>query len=470
MSSLIPIIRKVVPRSLRYAIQRHLNLSGFKARQRALSDPLSSVERSDPSVDAASDVPPIGILRNRAQYHTQYISACRELGLSFRVIDLGREDWIDAVRDSGCAVFMAWPDATQSLWAKLFKDRCRVMEEQMGLTVYPSSRDMWMYEEKVRTRDWLMANGFPHPRTWIFTRKTEALDFVKSCDLPIVFKTGFGAAAAGVAIVKSRSQLRRIVRRAFASGHVPGGHDRRDREWGRILLQEYLPDVREWRMVRIGDSYFGHPKGKLGEFHSGSGKAEWDLPSEKLLNLLYEVTERGGFRSMDVDIFETPEGELYINELQTVFGASVSIDQMKKDGVAGRMVRREALWSAEACCRLSGAGTCHGGGEENVEPFDSAQDRHRTSNVQRRSEDEARGSRSAELRIGRGEGGEEENANVERRTSNFERQTERGLLSDVGLPKSDSSPWIFEPGDFARNACCNLRIKDALSRFAQDKG
>jgi len=411
MKSFIRLVRKLVPRSFRYAIQRYVNLTEFKARQRALADPLSSVERSDPEVDAASEMSPVGILRNRAQYHTQYITACKEMKLPFRVVDVFSDDWRRRVEESGCRVWMAWPDAVRSPQARLFKDRCRILEEVMGRVVYPGCRDMWMYEDKVRTRDWLMANGFPHPRTWVFTDRKEAEAFAETCGLPLVFKTSFGAAAAGVRIVRSRRVLRSLIRRAFRGGHVPGGHDPRDREWGRILLQEYLPVEREWRMVRVGESYFGHPKGRVGDFHSGSGKAEWDLPSEALLDLLHEVTERGGFRSMDVDIFETPDGELYINELQTVFGASVSIDQMKKDGVAGRMVRRSEAVDTGEGRRDTGYGIPDKGGR-----------------------------------------GEEKG---ERRTSNVEHRTMKTEVSEEGS-------WIFEAGDFARNACCNLRVADAL--------
>ncbi len=43
---------------------------------------------------------------------------------------------------------------------------------------------------------------------------------------------------------------------------------------------------------------------------------------------------------MDVDVFETTDGRLLVNELQAVFGASHSVDQMRKDGIAGRFVQK----------------------------------------------------------------------------------------------------------------------------------
>ena len=99
--------------------------------------------------------------------------------------------------------------------------------------------------------------------------------------------------------------------------------------------------VKEWRLVRIGDSFFGHVKGRAAGLHSGSGLVEWDVPEERHLNFLLEVTEKGMFRSMDVDVFETTDGQLFVNELQAVFGASHSVDQMRKDGVPGRFVQNQ---------------------------------------------------------------------------------------------------------------------------------
>jgi glutathione synthase/RimK-type ligase-like ATP-grasp enzyme len=363
----VDLARRVVPRPLRYRLQRYFSLSAMKLRHRTESNPLSGITSGDGT--ASSGDVRFGIVRNAAQYHTHFVQACIEMQLPFRVLDLARSDWLERVEAAECDVILVWPDAFLSIWGTMIKDRVAMLEQELGYPVVPSSAEIWMYEDKRRMAYWLQANRVPHPKTWIFYDRAEAEAFAVSCDLPVVLKTSFGAAATGVEIIRTRGRLRRLIRQAFRSGIVPGGSDHRDREWGSLLLQEYLPDVKEWRMVRIGDSFFGHPKGRVGEFHSGSGVAEWDVPESRHLDLLLEVTEKGRFRSMDVDIFETPDGRLLVNELQAVFGASVAIDQSRVNGQAGRFVR----------------------------------------------------------------GG-------------------------------DGASWKFEPGDFARNACANERIRDALAR------
>lgn len=338
--------RRWLPPPVRYAVQRRLNLTGMKLAQREQEDPNAGVVASDDNTLGSPYR--FGVLRNAAHYHSTYVSACLEMGVPFRVLDIYAEDWLDRVVGSGCDVFLVWPDAFLSIWGRMLKDRVEVMERDLGLVVFPSGAEMWPYEDKRRMAYWLQAHDVPHPRTWVFYDLAECEEFVTGCELPIVFKASFGASASGVRIFRDRRRLRRFVRRVFSSGFLPNGFDRRDRQWGSVLLQEYLRDVREWRMVRIGSSFFGHGKGRVGDFHSGSGAVDWSTPEPRHLELLERVTDLGGFRSMNVDVFELPDGKLLVNELQAVFGASYAVDQLRVDGVAGRFVRSgDGGWTFE---------------------------------------------------------------------------------------------------------------------------
>ena len=221
------------------------------------------------------------------------------------------------------------------------KERIEILERECGIPVYPATNEIWFFEDKRRTAYWLEANSIPHPRTWVFYNLDECQQFVSSCDLPVMYKASFGAEASGVRLFHDRCKLSRFVSQVFRKGFQPNGFDRRDRQWGTVLLQEYLPVVKEWRLVRIGDSFFGHGKGSFAGLHSGSGLVEWDVPENRHLDFLLEVTEKGGFRSMDVDVFETADHRLLVNELQAVFGASHSVDQLRKDGIPGRFVQTQ---------------------------------------------------------------------------------------------------------------------------------
>lgn len=302
----------------------------------------------------------LGVVEEPFHHHWPYIAACRELGISYRVVRITDTDWSARVRESGCDAFLVWPSMGRRSLRVLFDDRLRIMEQEMDLRLYPRYGETWFYENKYRLADWLETMGIPHPETHRFQRREDALAYAEKAALPLVVKTGLGASASGVWVLRSRAKLRRWIRRAFRSGLLADFRHVSEAEAGSILLQSYVRIAREWRMVRVGDSYFGHVKGNRGGFHSGSGRVEWDEPTPRHLEFLREVCEKGGLRSMAVDVFETDAGELLVNELQTVFSARTSVDQTRVGGQAGRYVRRAVgSWHFEAgdfarnaCCNL----------------------------------------------------------------------------------------------------------------------
>ena len=284
----------------------------------------------------------LGILFDFAHEHKNYIAACLDLNVSYRVVDVSADDWQARLTGAACDAWLVWPSVNRTAWKRMFDDRVRIMVEEMGLVVYPGWKELWLYESKLRVRDWLLANSVPHPRTWIFYRREDADDFVRRAAYPIVFKTDLGASAHGVVICRRLDQARRMVKRAFGSGVRAARMDPRDRQRGVVLFQEYLSDVREWRMVRIGQYYFCRFKEKKGEFHSGSGSVRWERPDRRLLDLIRSVTERAGFTSMNLDVFETTDGRLLVNEMHTVFGDIAEANRERGGEAMGRWRYDEA--------------------------------------------------------------------------------------------------------------------------------
>jgi glutathione synthase/RimK-type ligase-like ATP-grasp enzyme len=338
--------KKYVPPFIRGFIRSHWNMVSYDGYRRQLYNPHSK-EPNDFNVPGSPCR--LGIIKELFQYHKSYITACRELGISYRLIDISGSDWIDRIQDAECDAFLLWPSSVPTPLKDMFDDRIRILVEDLGKTIYPSLKETWLYESKRRQHYWLTANGIPHPKTWVFYSLADAQDFMKKHSLPITLKTNSGGAASGVYILRNRKQANKTIRAAFKDGIRIRRNDPLDRQRGAVYLQEYFKDFREWRMVRIGESYFGHLKERVGDFHSGSGKVGWEAPSKKMLAFLRMVTEKGAFTSMDVDVFETPNGML-VNELQTVFGASVAVDQMKIDGTVGRYTyqKENGAWVFEA--------------------------------------------------------------------------------------------------------------------------
>ena len=195
----------------------------------------------------------------------------------------------------------------------------------------------------------------------MFFDREKAQSFVRNAEYPLIFKTDLGSSASGVEVLRGVDEAEELVELCFSSqGYLPHRHDERDRSWGSVLLQDYIEDAREWRMVRVGDSFFGHRKVRQGQFHSGTREVAWERPPDRLLDLCRRVTDQGGFRSMNLDVLVTPDGEDLVHEMHPVFGSKHS-EQMLIDGRPGRFVRHEATgewvyqegrYCQNNCCEL----------------------------------------------------------------------------------------------------------------------
>lgn len=357
MYRLLAPLRKLLPRPLRRLGRRVFNFTEYERWRRL--EGLRELLATE-TFTGVSTRPRLGIFREFFSYHKDYVHACRELGVSYSLLDLQADDWLERIKRSECDAFLVWPSSIPARWKQMFDDRVRFLVEDLRLLVYPSLKELWLYESKLRAREWLAVHEFPHPKTWVFFDRSEALEFSLRCPLPIVFKTESGGSASGVYVLRRRRGVENIIRLAFGPG-VPLKSLPRERQQGVVYFQEYLPFAKEWRMVRVGDSFFGYRKEPgEGGLHSASHRWSWLDPPRSLLDLLLAVTEAGPFTSMDVDVFESQDGRYLVNELQTVFGATTPVDQLRVNDRPGRYVRsaagewlfEEGDYSRNAVCNL----------------------------------------------------------------------------------------------------------------------
>ena len=80
---------------------------------------------------------------------------------------------------------------------------------------------------------------------------------------------------------------------------------------------------------------FGQAVSEFGKYEKVEKADGSEVIVAELLDMAKDICDKGNFRSMDVDIFETTDGKYYVNELQTIFG-SYDPSQMYIDGKPGR--------------------------------------------------------------------------------------------------------------------------------------
>jgi len=324
-----------------------------------------------------------GILKNEVKDdHIGWIKACENSKhkLNYDIIDITRDNWLEEILSKDFDCFLTRPPGKIAFFKQLYDERIYIINQVLGKRIYPSYEEILIYENKRMLAYWLKANNIPHPTTWIFYHKDDALQFGETCKMPIVAKTSIGASGSGVKIFGERKELidyldsafskkgvarrwgpnlrrrqkcKRIIKRLknlpesyeyFKKKHVDATIDPQK---GFVILQEYCKHAFEWRAVKIGESYFAHKKmPRAGEMTSGTSEISWDNPSEKLLDFMKMVCDKRGFLSMAIDIFEPKQGNFLVNELQCFFG-SQNPHQMIINGNPGRYIHKSSKWNFE---------------------------------------------------------------------------------------------------------------------------
>ncbi len=215
--------------------------------------------------------------------------------------------------------------------------------------VYPSLIEGAIYENKRCLADVLSFNGISMPSTTVINRLEEYYSFERTGKLkfPVILKSSMGAGASGVIKVEKIEELRAYARMVFGRGLNRPQADYREKEWDYLIVQEFIPGIKEFRVIKIGTSWFAHEKvaGANG-FHSGSGNASWISPDLKLMDFCEAVSNKLNIGSAAFDIFETLEGNYLVNEIQCWFG-SYSPSQMYINGKPGRYVKKNNAWVFE---------------------------------------------------------------------------------------------------------------------------
>lgn len=305
-------------------------------------------------------------------------SACNKFNHKFVTIDLTLSNWLEALKKtSNVDGYLACPPGRQAVFKELYDERIYIIEKILNKFVYPSYNEISLHENKKFLSYWLDANDLPHPKTVVLYKKQEALDFIKQTNLPIVAKTNIGASGKGVQVFRNIQNLNDYIENAFGKGvkSTWGPNFKMGNLFGRVIniiknpgrikkrlqiysmvynevqksyciFQEYIPHDYEWRVVKIGDSFFGHKKIKKEDKASGTKGILYDFPPKKLLDFVDQLCSQYGFNSMAVDLFEDGRGGYLINELQCIFG-HVQEYICEKDGKPGRFIKNNSEWTFE---------------------------------------------------------------------------------------------------------------------------
>lgn len=296
----------------------------------------------------------------------QAIASCKSLGVEYNVVDIFSANWIENVKSADdCDGFFCPSNCISQELKTIQDERYYFVSQVMHRPIYPDFTGLYIHESKRNMAAWLEINGYPHAKTKVFTDRKEALGYLENCEYPIVTKSNVGAGASKVVVIKSKAKAIRMAKKCltdsmfrflkpgwaykmrFHRWFMPPMRDVRNRQKDYFIVQDFVKDVQhEWRILKVGDSYFGHQKLMKDGFASGSGRVGWVAPPRELLEMVHDICQKGGFPCMDVDIFETKDGKYSINELQASFGSYADY-QMSIDGHHGRYIYKDGDFKFE---------------------------------------------------------------------------------------------------------------------------
>lgn len=295
----------------------------------------------------------------------------------YRVVNITQSNWLEEIFSEKFDMLLAKPGGVSSQFKILYDERLNILVNDLNCKVYPTYREILIYENKKYFSYWLKAMNIPHAETWVFYSEPEAKVFLKRASYPLVAKINIGASGNGVQIIKNYQEGLIYIKNIFTKGktskvgpklekgkilrriwrkitHLEELKERlhtykaisNDLQKGFCLFQEYIKHKYEWRVVCIGDSYFAHKKVVVGDKASGSLIKKYDKPSQALLDFSYDIMHKTEFLSQAIDIFEPEEGLFLVNEMQCIFGQSDPY-QMKIDGETGRYKKIQGMWTFE---------------------------------------------------------------------------------------------------------------------------
>jgi glutathione synthase/RimK-type ligase-like ATP-grasp enzyme len=248
----------------------------------------------------------------------------------------------------GCDGFMWW--FAHLPYPRNFGKRLlQAVEHGTGLPVFPNTRTIWHFDDKLAQQYLLEAARIPVPETRIFWTAKAAHAFCQTATYPLVLKLASGITSENVVLVRNAAEAQYWVSRLFErgavtlkrrglavhprtmaqrvtdaashllSGAMPALGRRTDLQKGYFLVQEFLAgNAFDTRVTVIGNRAFAFRRfNRPDDFRaSGSGLIDWN-PADVALDavrLAFHVARVLGTQSLAVDVLRR-DGQALLNEI-----------------------------------------------------------------------------------------------------------------------------------------------------------
>ena len=135
--------------------------------------------------------------------------------MPYKVVDCYSSDIVEQI--NGCSGLM-WHWSHADYKAVLFARQLTYSLEMSGIKVFPDSKTVWHFDDKVGQKYLLESLNIPVIPSYVFYDRHAALAWTDQTTFPKVFKLRGGAGSENVRLVRSSGEAKRLVRKSFGKG------------------------------------------------------------------------------------------------------------------------------------------------------------------------------------------------------------------------------------------------------------
>lgn len=268
--------------------------------------------------------------------------------INIKFVDVYSHDFLDQLSDVDAFMWRISPTITE---VELGKRLLPIIADKLGIPTFPGPAVPDWIDDKVWQSYLFRAANVPAPQTLVFWDSTNAINFLKNTDYPLVIKLSRGAASSNVGLIQSFDSGRDIVEQIFSNGvtslwraYTPKYRRliRNVLECFRhlirptyselsnnhcVLLQEFIPqNDYDIRITIIGKYAMGFARhNRDNDFRaSGSGKVDYniELVSREHIEMAFDISKRLGEPFIAIDFLHSENG-LKVIEINFAYASYV---------------------------------------------------------------------------------------------------------------------------------------------------
>ncbi len=157
----------------------------------------------------------VAIHKSSWGFSQDWIAYCQRNNIPYKIVNCYDSNIVSELEDCDILFWHHHHSLTKDV---LLAKNLLFALEQSGKKVFPEFNSGWHFDDKVAQKYLLEAIGAPIAPTWVFFSKKEATEWAESTMFPKVFKLRGGAGSTNVKLVRSKSQAKRFISKAFGKG------------------------------------------------------------------------------------------------------------------------------------------------------------------------------------------------------------------------------------------------------------